>query len=383
MLHRFFILILSILLTANLFAQNPITITDRAFKTSSSVSDDFYYSFAEGDIIVVDLTTERGSSIKSFEIIELPYNSSKYSSFNSTSINQKQIEVNKKAVYLFRIYGGNGGKYCNLKIARIPKDKSTEGFNTEWKWGYITDTTYVTYQEDSLVGSDTISYTETKKVLSSEEIREENIVNSNIEIKSIGIIDHDNPREKVKIELPRNLQYDNKKEEVVAWAYWIGVGDNSDNVVRKNMELIKNAANMTSAIPFVGKYSALAGYAVGIVSDLYTTKGDYVQYYLVADANNANLFMKGKTFSSIRSNNVSGAFERFLNNNMLQGTYYICLYNDNLSFHKKVKVLVSVVIKTQYFRNEEVQKSKVVPRYVKVERNKMQVTNTRTRVPVE
>lgn len=385
MIHRFFILIVSLLLTANVFAQNPITITDTSFKTNSSNPDEFYYSFAEGDIIVVDLNVGNGKNVKSFEVIELelPYNSPRYSSFNTTSINQKQVDVKKKAVYLFRIDGGNGGKYCQLKIARIPKDKSTEGFNTNWKWEYITDTTYITYHEDSLVGSDTISYTETKKVLLSEETREENIINSNIEIKSRGILVYDNPRQLVKIELPKNRQYTNKTEKVVAWAYWIGVGDNSDNVLRMNMELIKKAANIASSIPFIGKYSALAGYAVGMISDLYITKDDYVQYYLVADRNNADLFMNGSAFSSIRSNNVSGAFERFLNKDKLQGTFYICLYNDKLHSHKKVKVQVSAVIKTQYFKNEEVQKYKVEPQYVKLNKRKMQVTNTRTRVPVE
>ena len=386
MLHKLFTFIGSILLIANIFAQNPIIVADMSFKPNGSDPEELYYSFAEGDIIVIDLEIVKGKNIKSFEVIELPANI-KYSSFKPETINQKQINVSQTGVFLFRIDAGIGGKVCNLKISRIPKDKSTERFNTGWKWKTLYDTTYTAYREDSLVGYDTIPYVETRKIFESEEIREENLLNSTVNIRSYGIIDHDNPREVVRIELPENKQYGNTTEEVVAWAYWISVSDNPNNVFSKNKELIKKAASTATKIPFAGEYTALGGYAVGLVTDLFITdpqKVDNVQYYLVSNEYSAANFKNtGSVYGAIRSGNSSGSYERFVNKDMLQGDYYLCMYNDNVHDRINVNVQVCAIIKTQYFRNEEVQKSKVEPRYVKVERKKMQVTNTRTRVPVE
>ena len=120
----FFIILCS--LTIKVFSQTPIVVADMSFKPNGSEQEELYYSFAEGDIIVVDLEVVKGKNIKSFEVIELP-SSTKFSSFKPSSISQKQINVTQKGVYLFRIDAGIGGKVCNLKISRIPKTNLPNG----------------------------------------------------------------------------------------------------------------------------------------------------------------------------------------------------------------------------------------------------------------
>lgn len=385
MIRKFLLLIVSIFVVTNLTAQTPITVADMSFKPSGDESGEFYYSFAEGDVIVIDFEMVKGNNIKSFEVIELP-NSTKYSAFKPDKFH-KEINVSQKAVYLFRLEAGIG-KVCNLKISRIPKDKTTEKFNNAWKWQTLYDTTYSYYKEDSLTGYDTILYTEIKKIIESEEIREENLLNSTINIKSYGIIDHDNPREVVRIELPENREVNNKIEEVIAWAYWISVSDNSNSVLSRNKELIKKAANAATKIPFAGEYTALGGFAVGMVTDLFIAdpqKVDNVQYYLVSNGNSAYNYKNTGNISGgvIRSGNSSGGYERFVNKNMLQGNYFLCLYNDNVHDRINVNVQACAIIRVQYFRNEEVQKYKIEPKFVKVNRTKTNINSTKVRVPVE
>ena len=58
----FFIILCS--LTIKVFSQTPIVVADMSFKPNGSEQEELYYSFAEGDIIVVDLEVVKGKNIK-------------------------------------------------------------------------------------------------------------------------------------------------------------------------------------------------------------------------------------------------------------------------------------------------------------------------------
>lgn len=348
-----------------------------SFKMSSNSTEEFYYSFAEGDVMVVDFELKKGKGVD-FEVIELP-NLTKTKQYTAR-ISNYRIKVSSSKVYLFRVTNDLGNKLCYLSIKRIPKSQETVNFNTGWQWKTLYDTTYSTYKEDSLVGHDTVHYTETVKEVASREITEEMLFNSPVEIRSTGWIDHDNPRAFVTIDLPNNQVGQNWEKKVVGWAYWLCVGDNSSSFWSRNKNTIVKSATAIAGTTL----SPLGALVVGGVTDLAIpdpSKVDNVIWAIVANAENKNAFMRGEPYYSIAHNNGPGAYGKFVNET--QGKYYICLFNDNIHDRIKVDVKVSVVMETITYEDVEYQRTKIVPKYQKVSKVRRNISSRTVRVPVE
>ncbi len=376
----FFIILCSLIYEA--FSQNPIVVADISFKPSGSEPEELYYSFAEGDIIVVDLEVVKGKNIKSFEVIELP-SSMKFSSFKPSSISQKKINVNQKGVYLFRIDAGIGGKVCNLKISRIPKDQSTERFNTGWKWEVIYDTTYTHYEEDSLTRYDTMHYVETVKEVTTRELSEVILEEKTEEIRSYGIISHDNPRTFVEIVLPQNQSGNNWEKKVVGWGYWLCVGNNSNSFWSRNKEMVSKSAS------FAGNtLGPIGGLIAGVVTSLAipdASSVDNVIWSIVRNGQEVQSFMNGGAICSsscLRNGNGPGASGSFVDG-YKQGKYYICLYNDNTHDRIRVTVKVSALMETTTYQDVDYQRTKITPKYIKVPKVSSIVSSHKIRVPIE
>lgn len=374
----FLILLFTIVGSQLLFSQNPISVTEMSFQLNSNSTEEFYYSFAEGDLIVVDFELNKGKGVK-FEVIELPYQT-KTNQFTPRLTNYS-ISVSSTNVYLFRVTNGNGKKMCSLNIKRIPKSQETTNFNTGWQWKTLYDTTYTTYKEDSLVGHDTVHYTETVKEVASREISEEMLVNIPVEIRSIGWIDHDNPRAFVTVNLPNNQAGQNWEKKVIGWAFWLCVGDNSNSFWSRN----KNAVVKGTTTIAGTTLSPLGALVVGGITNLVipdASKVDNVEWAIVANVENKNAFMRGEQFYYIMHNNGPGAYGKFVNKEQTQGSYFICMYNDNIHDKIKVDVKASAVIETITYKDVEYQRTKIVPKYVKLTKTRTNVSSRQVRVPV-
>jgi len=286
-IQKIIILLLFILSNYFLVAQEPIHVADLSFKMNSNSTQEYYYSFAKGDVIVVDFELTKGKNVQ-FEIVELP-NQIKTSQFTARIFNY-QVNVFSTKVYLFRITNSSGNKMCSLHIKRIPKSQETVNFNTGWQWKTLYDTTYTHFKEDSLVGHDTVHYTETVKEVASREITEEMLFDNTVEIKSIGWIEHDNPRAYVEVTLPQNKTEHYVKKRVIGWAFWLCVGDANSFWSRNKNALVKSASAIAGL-----SLSPLGAFVVGGVSDLVIpdqTKNN-VFWAIIANNDNKNAFMRG------------------------------------------------------------------------------------------
>lgn len=355
-------------------SQTPIHVTDLSFKMNSNSTEEFYYSFAAGDMIVVDFELKKGKAVD-FEVIELP-NLTKTKQYTARITNYR-INVSTTKVYLFRVTNGFGNKMCSLSIKRIPKSQETADFNTGWQWKTLYDTTYTTYKEDSLVGHDTVYYTETVKEVTSKEMSEVVLANNNELVHSIGYIEHHNPRKFVKIKLPENQKYGNTEQRVYGWTYWIGVTSKKSHILSN---LIKGG---TTVIPGVQK---LVKYLLGTAVDITIPKeaeADIIYWYLVNNGNDADNFINGQYFSYMAQGYGTGAYSKFVNNNT-QGTYYICLHNKEYT-HWSVNFYVQVValVETITYKDVDYQRTSVVPKYVKLTKTRMNTSSRQVRVPID
>lgn len=382
MVKRLCIIALALMGYVCLYAQNPVMVMESSFKVKANDTVSYFFSFAAGDQIVLDFSENNGLTLKQVEVIELP-NVVKYNEHRVGDIENKVIAVPKTAVYEFRFSNPTlVGHACDVRIQRIPKNRSTQDFNTSWKWRTMYDTTYVYQTEDSIVGYDSIPYVEVQRELVSDELSEQMLADNVVEVKAVGIVKKDNPRDYVKFALPVNREDENKTTEVVAWAYWVAVGKNAASVWSKNKSLTKSAVKQVAK--WVGVASPLAALALGVGVDLLIpdeNKVDNVQYALMSSANDCNAFLKGGEYKAYQKGFGTGGYGRIDKANMLQGTHYIGLYNDNYHTSIRVNVKVSAIVETKTYQDVRYERIRVKPRYVPVNRTKMQVRSWQERVP--
>lgn len=363
------------------FSQTPIAVADISFKLNSNSTEEFYYSFAEGDVMVVDFELAKGKGVQ-FEIVELP-NQIKTSQFTARMTNYR-INVFSTKVYLFRITNGMGGKMCSLHIKRIPKSQESLNFNTGWKWKTLYDTTYTRYSEDSLVGHDTVHYVETVKEVASKEVSEVILEDKIQEIRSAGVIVSDNPRSFVEIKLPQNQKGTNWEKKVVGWGYWLCVGDNSNSFWSQNKDLVAKSASTIAGAAIGPVGSLIAG---GVTSLLIPNAGkaDNVRWSIVQSGQDVNAFMNGGPIcpsSCLKDGDGPGAAGRFVDKN-IQGKYYLCLYNDNIHDRIRVNVKISALVETITYKDVDYPRTRIVPKYVKVPKVRSNISSRQVMVPVE
>ena len=367
-----------------IYAQSPITVMESSFKVKAKDSVSYFFSFAEGDRIIMDFQEENGLEFKKIEVIELPY-VVKYSEFKVSSIEGKTIDVPRTAVYEFKFTNPTIiGRVCQLKIQRLPENSRTVNFNTSWEWKMVYDTSYVYQTEDSIVGYDTVPYVETVRELVSDEMKEQMLLDNVLEIKAVGLVKKDNPRAYVTFTLPTNKKEELKTTEVVAWAYWIAVGKNANSVWSKNKELTKSAVKQVAK--FVGIASPLAALALGVGVDLLIPDGnkvDNVGFAVMASPKNRDLFMDGKEYQCMQKGFGTGGYGMTDKSNLCQGTKYICLYNDNYHQSIRVSVKASAIVRTKTYKDVRYERNKITPRYYPVNRTKMKVTSVQRRMPMK
>jgi hypothetical protein len=204
------------------YCQSPIDVTDQTLKIGGLKEEILYFGFAEGDRIVLHFSEIDGKELKEIEVSEYPSNS-KFTDFKSAKIENKTITVNRKSVYQFRFSNGAvGARVCKIKIQRIPANDEMSGFNTNVTWIKKQDTTWNTYTKDVLVGYDTTYRQVTKKELVKTEIKEELLVDKNQRVHSYW--NENGNKTSVFFTLPLPTFETYKTTRVVAWAYWLGVG---------------------------------------------------------------------------------------------------------------------------------------------------------------
>lgn len=346
-----------IFITFNTYSQDLIDVCEKTIKVTALSEEVFYYGFAEGDKIVFNLEEANGKEVKEVEILEYPQNS-KFSDYKTKKIDNKQIEVNKKNVYKFRIYNSSlGGRICKIKIKRIPLNEKTKNFNTTVNWIEKQETTYNTYTKDVTIGYETKYETKVKKELVKIDTLLTQLFDKNLRVHS-EMASGKTQYTYATVELPINSYLPNELNpyqttEVVSWSYWLGVG-------QKSKEDYDNANNkFTSGISTLGAlsgYSALASLAVtGISMFKNTNIGDNINFKFYGLQNGKEIV--------IDYGNVISASGR--NDKITQGSFSVQLFNDNImdGIDVNLKMVVMQIRKT--WQDKQYQEKIEIPKIEK------------------
>lgn len=352
---------------------SPVDVAELTIKVGVGATETIYYGFAEGDQIIFSFEEVKGKNLKEIEIVELPGHS-KFLDFKPKKIHNKRIDVYQKAVYAFSFKNtALSPRICRIKIKRIPATEDLVSFNTSWKWKEVYDTTYIPYTVDSLVGYDTLRYKETVKELVKKELVEELVFNKSQTVHSYW--NENSSYTYLPVSLPKNIWQKYKRERTVAWAYWIGVGQEGKQAYAKNVRTAgKLATKLTSIYG-----SPLAGLAVGAITELsIPVKGDDVNYVFVKDQTNAEAFKNQLTYYYFDRGKGIAAYGR--NTKFLNDNFFICLHNDNKTRAIEVQIKLVVIRERKLYDDITHNRQKITPRYVTLNKRKMEVNKSKVRI---
>lgn len=366
------IMFVLLLISGACFAQK-ITVAELQLKLEPSAKEELLYGFAEGDRIIFTIEEANGAPVSEVSVMQYP-DTYKYRGQNVKE-DKKEFTVTNKSVYKFVFNNTTKGKrVCNVKIQRVPKNVDAKNFNTAVKWVTVQDTIYNALTKDVVTGYDTLYVQKTRRAISSEKKYEEIVLDKSQRVgakTSFG-----ETRAAVNFTLPLNYISKDETKKVVAWAYWVGVGEESNEFWKQNRKMIVGAAQG------VASYfsTPLGGIAAGAVTNLMLpANGEDVEYALVSDAS-SKLFFQSKPYKPFDSGKGTAAYKRITDSKLLQGSYAVVLSNDNYVQGLDVNVKVSAIMEHIKYKDEKFTDTTITPRYEKkIVREPQIVTN---KIPV-
>jgi hypothetical protein len=350
------ILIGLLLFTATCFSQK-ITVADLEIKLDANKTEELMYGFAAGDRIVLTITAT-GAALPEASVLQYP-DILKYKGQNIKDEKQ-EIKVTDKSVFVFRFANSTKAKRnCRVSIIRIPKNSDTRNFNTAVKWAMVPDTIWNSYTKDVVTGYDTLRVQKTRRVVASESKYEEVVLDKNQRVGAkTGMGD---TRGAVAFSLPVNMITKDETKKLVAWAYWVGVGEESNDYWKQNRKLLIETVKGVGTYYFTPLGGLAAGAATGL---LLPSNGEDVQYALTDEANK-KLFLEGKPGKPFDDGKGIAGYKRFIDGKLLQGSFYMALANDNYVQPIDVTVKVSAIIEHIKYKDEKYMDADITPRYEK------------------
>jgi hypothetical protein len=348
-----------LLLNAVIFAQR-IDVAELQVKVAPNSAEELLYGFATGDKILFTVEAADGKTIHEVSVAEYP-ETLKYKGLEVTKEKNHEFKVNQASVYRFRLANNTKeDRVCTIKIQRVPKSSDTRAFNTAVKWVTAHDTLWNTFTRDVVVGYDTIFMQKVRKATVFQKRYEEVVLDKNQRVNAKTTLDQS--RTAVAFTLPASsVITKDETKKVVAWAYWVGVGEESNEFWKQNRKMIVGAVQGAAGL-FT---SPLGAIAAGAATNLMLpTNGEDVEYALATEPN-SKLFFQEKPYKSIDNGKGIAAYKRIVDDNLLQGKYYVLLINDNYVQPIDVNVKVSAIIEHTKYKDETYTDRTITPRYEK------------------
>ncbi|HYH14077.1 MAG TPA: hypothetical protein VD794_02590 [Flavisolibacter sp.] len=162
----------------------------------------------------------------------------------------------------------------------------------------------------------------------------------------------------ISFTLPQPQTSNNKTTTVVAWAYWVSVNEDGAQAWQQNVQMLSKLSNgITSSYT-----TPLGALAIGAVPDLMVpTTGEDV-YYAITNEANKDLFLIGKHFRLMDQGKGRAGYKKFTDKAQCQGTYFLCLANDNTVIPVSVNIKVVAIVETNYYEHKTDTEQKLTPR---------------------
>jgi hypothetical protein len=300
------------------FEQDTVVVVEKSLKVAGMSPVTEYYGFAEGDKVIFNLFLEKGE-LKDVTISEYP-NNVKFAEHTIERLDKKVIVIPRTGVYKFDYYNSYIlPRTINIKIQRIPGDKTTKSFNTNVRWVDKVDTTYPAQQETYALDADTTF---------------EEVINTKVKINAPVITNNLN-RTTLDFVLPAST---------LKWVYWIGTGDESEKAFENDRKKFADGGTKLQ-----GTVNPLAGLALGLTTMTHLTEGTNIHYYFISTGEETQKFTNSVSFKCFKQGEAAADFGLMNYANKNPQKYYLALRNDNATQNVEVSVkILAIVVSSKY-----------------------------------
>lgn len=324
------------MISSQLFGSDTIRVTNQIVRIKSNSNTTVYFSFHQGDVVLFSLKEKKDKNITLFSIQE----DGQRIVYQSQNI-QKPLNglffVPTTKVYHFKfINDAFFSRSIELVISRIPSSNAYASFNTTPLWIDKIDTLYDVQKNDQIVRFDSVWTTIPVLIKDTCFKSEEISLDQTIRLESSISLRKKN---RAVIEINMDKGFDSELIEIkpVAWAYWIGVGEEA----QESWNLaFKRLTKITGGL--LSKYvNPLLGFAVGLIPDFVTPiQGKNISYWFVNDTSQVNNFLNKKDFESIEHGKAIVAYGK--KNNPNNRKLYLCILNENAISPAEVNVKFAI-----------------------------------------
>jgi hypothetical protein len=315
-------------------SQNIIDVGENTMKVSAASEVIFYYGFAEGDKVIINLNEVNGKDLKEFEISLLNGNPV-FMEYKTSKVSEKILHIPKTGIYKFRLANSNilSPRICKIKVQRIPENENSIEFNTTVYNRKVFDTIQTIHEERFLVKSDT-----TITEIESKTLKINSIMNAN------------GNKQSVIFQIPENT---------ISWSYYIGINqegqkaydDATKQLLSKSAPLLKGLVGSTP----------LGALALGLPSFLNQIQGGEDVTYFLIDADQKNAFDASHQFRYYKSGKIVNTFSRVSERSWPKNLAF-CFENDNKITPIEVLLKITTVQVNEVWENRQVKRNNVVER---------------------
>lgn len=332
----FLTVIFAWMISSQLFGSDTICVTNQTIRVKSNSSATVYFSFRQGDVVLFSLKEKKEKKITLLSIQE----DGQRIVYQSQNI-QKPLNglffVPTTKVYHFKfINDALSSRSIEFVISRIPSSNAYASFNTSPLWIDKIDTLYDVRKNDQIVGFDSIWKTIPVLIKDTCIKSEEISLDQTIRLESSISLRKKN-RAVIEINMDKAFSSELMEIKPVAWAYWIGVGEEAQDSWNQTA---KNAAKLTGSI--LSKFvNPLLGFAVGIIPEfIVPSSGKNISYWFVNDTSQVNNFLNKKDFESIEHGKAIVAYGK--KNNPNNRKLYLCILNESAISPAEVNVKFAI-----------------------------------------
>lgn len=330
MINKFLIIFL-LLTGADCYSQAPVDVAETTLKVNILGEEIFYLGFAAGDKLIFSFEETNGKELKEVEITEMP-GTSKFIAYKTSAIKNKQLNVQKTAIYKFRFTNSAiSARLCKYKIQRIPARAETQNFNTTVFTHVVNDTTYITEENTELSKTDTV------------------FINFQDRTVKAGAASAPGAN-KTTFNFVLN-------ENVVAWSYYIHVNNAGQKAFDEaNNQIIANSKPIINKFPGYNVLGALATGKPVAINKL--QEGEDIAYWIM-EGENETLFKSGGQFRFIKKGKAVNDYSRM---DPRKGSLYFCFSNDNPTEAVTITVKLTTVQVNEAIEIKPVQRIVIKPR---------------------
>lgn len=352
-------LLLLLLLTNVVVAQKTVKVTEQTIKIKPNSTEELLFGFAKGDKIVFTFIEENSKKISEVSVSEFP-DVTKFKAMDTRKVKKESILVNHSSVYKFQFKNSSTQELTgNIIIQRIPAEEQLSDFDTAVKWVTEQDTTWNSLTKDVVVGYDTLYVQKIRKAVAYEKKYEEVVLDKTQRVNAKTTFDSSTTS--AFFTLPKNSISESESKKVIAWAYWVGVGKESNEYWQQNRKMIVGAVQGVTTL----FSTPLGGIAAGAATNLALPSiGEDVTYALVNEENK-KLYLEEKPIKSYDFGKGVATFKKFTESSMLQGRYYVMLKNDNYVQPIDVNIKVSAIMEHKKYKDEVYTDKQITPKYAK------------------